>query len=215
MSTGYDRFLKLIFLATKYAYFLLWIFALPLSLTVEYSLKLWLGEFPSITSDFVYIIIICLLIDSLSGSFTDGILAVGKIIRYQVIVSILFLISLPIAYILLYLGYSVIFAFSIKILSSILCFIWRIYYLRSQQYFSVKKYLKEVLRPIFITSILSLGCSYFLFGGLSINSFIEYIGIIVTTVIIVILSVFFFGLNVQEKYLIKNGFLRIKTRLGI
>ena len=90
----------LIIKTSKYSYYIMFFFAVPLLFNLDFILDLWLGEYPTFTKELCVCIIIASLIDSISGPLWVTIFATGKIKSYQICISILFLLILPLTYII-------------------------------------------------------------------------------------------------------------------
>lgn len=96
----------LIYSASKYSFFLLYLLVLPLLYRIEYIMKLWLDNVPEYTVIFCKLILVNALIDAVSGPLSTSAQATGKIKLYQFVVGFVLLLNLPIAYLVLYWGGS-------------------------------------------------------------------------------------------------------------
>lgn len=99
-----ERMLKLAMIASKFSFSLLAFFAIPLLLEAPFVLGLWLKEVPEYTVIFCRLILLCTMVNQLSVGIQVGVQSVGKIRKYQVAVSTLLMINLPVAYVLLRMG---------------------------------------------------------------------------------------------------------------
>lgn len=109
------RMLKLAMIASKFSFFLLSIFAVPLIFEMDGILTLWLGKVPANASVFCCLVLIASLFNQLTIGLQSAIQATGKIKLYQVLVGGVLLMNLPIAYIFLKLGmpaYTMLISFS-------------------------------------------------------------------------------------------------------
>lgn len=104
-SGNNDRTINLAAYISKYTSFLMLLPALPILLETDFLLNLWLGDLPPYAVNFCQLMIITALVSGLGGSLPAVISATGKIKYFQIIGSIISLISLPIAYILFKTGY--------------------------------------------------------------------------------------------------------------
>lgn len=80
----------------------MWIIVLPLLLCCNEVLKLWLNRVPQYTVEFVKIALLCGLVEALGSAISVPMYATGKIRSYQVIVSVIKILSLPVVYLLLH-----------------------------------------------------------------------------------------------------------------
>jgi O-antigen/teichoic acid export membrane protein len=92
-----ERMVSLTIYLSKYIFFLMLIPAFPILLETDFILRLWLGDLPPYAATFVQLIIINAMLDSLGGVGAIA-QATGKIKYFQIVLSTLSLISLPIAY---------------------------------------------------------------------------------------------------------------------
>jgi len=100
------RMLRLATLASKFSFFLLSLFAIPLIIELTYVLNLWLKDVPEYTIIFCQLILFISLIQMLSVGLMSAIQSVGKIKGYQSTIGTLLLLNLPIAFLLLKLGFE-------------------------------------------------------------------------------------------------------------
>ena len=193
-----DYMSKLVFRSSRLAFFLLFIMALPIINNREYILSLWLGEYPEYTSVFVLLILIDSLINILSGSIQTAINATGRIKYYQIIVGGILLANLPIAYSLLKFGASVYVPFFASILLSLVAMVVRLLVFKLQTGISYGKFYTNVLPrtiAVVILSCLITQCC----GFTNALSFSHLMLNVVITLIVVATSIFFVGLEKDER----------------
>jgi hypothetical protein len=99
--------------------------------------------------------IVVAIIDSLSYSLMAAAQATGKIKTYQSVVGSVMLITVPLAYTFLKLGYPSQTVFYIAILNALLCLFLRLVLLRNMVKLSISNFAKKVLLPILLISIVS------------------------------------------------------------
>jgi O-antigen/teichoic acid export membrane protein len=194
----YDYMSKLVFRASRLAFFLLFIMALPIINNREYILSLWLGEYPAYTSTFVLLILIDSLINILSGPIQTAINATGRIKYYQIIVGGILLANLPIAYLLLKFGASVYVPFVASILLSLVAMVVRLLVFKRQTGISYGKFYTSVLprtiAVVILSCIITQCCGFtnaITFSHLMLN--------VVITLIVVATAIFFVGLEKDER----------------
>lgn len=118
---------RLVINASKFTLSLYLIIAIPLFLEAEYVLRLWLKTVPEHTSIFLRIILICSLF-KLAGNILNIVIhATGRIKKFSFISGTIFLLNVPLLYILVKLNWSVNLAYcslipiDITILLTTLC----------------------------------------------------------------------------------------------
>ena len=100
-----DRVNKLLTMSTKFAYLTMLVISVPFFVAPEALINLWLGSVPPYVVTFTVLLIVDHLLQSLNSGINNVIFASGKIKIYQIVVSILNVLSVVIAFIALYLGY--------------------------------------------------------------------------------------------------------------
>jgi len=194
--------MKLIFQTSKYSYFLLYILSLPILLNTDYILKLWLKIVPEYTVEFCQLTIIYLLIESISGPLWMSIQATGKIKKYQIVISSLLILNVPISYILLKLNFVPYSVLWVNIGLCIIALFVRILFLKSQIDLQIMLFFKDVLLTIIVVTILSIPLplilSHYLngFGGFILSSGVAFISVGIL--------VYFIGFKIKERQFLKN-----------
>lgn len=88
----------LIFRSCRICYFLMLIFSVPLIKNVDYVLAVWLGEVPVYTNIFIVLTLVESLLSALHNPLLYGVLAAGKIKAFEVTMSSMSVLSLPVIY---------------------------------------------------------------------------------------------------------------------
>lgn len=125
----YEGSKKLVYTGCKFAFYLMLIMGIPVVANVDYLLCLWLGVVPEYTSSFIVITIIASMFYAMSKPLTTAIQATGDIKGFQIGIAIIMLLELPVAYIVLKLDYSPIWAIVPAILTNIIGVFFRFYLL--------------------------------------------------------------------------------------
>jgi len=139
---------------SKFSYFLLLFISVPVLICTDFILQKWLGVVPEYTAVFCRLIIVYLLIEALTAPFWMSVQATGKIRNYQILISSLIILSLPLSYFALKMGYPPYVVWLIRIFMNFVCHIVRIIYLKVEIKLSMLEHLKTVIVPIFISTIL-------------------------------------------------------------
>lgn len=105
-SEDYQGSKRLLLTSTKYSYYMMLILSLPICLSADYLLHLWLGDVPQYTTIFLQLIIIQSLFQVFDTSFYTALYAKGRLRENALISPTLGFISFPIIYFLFKLGYS-------------------------------------------------------------------------------------------------------------
>ncbi|CUN51773.1 MATE family efflux transporter [Mitsuokella jalaludinii] len=105
-SGQHEAMCHLICLSCRFSFFLLLFLSLPVIKNIDYILSIWLGETPEYTNIFIVLTLIDSLVNSLSAPMLYGTLAEGNIKVYEIVLTITYVASLPISYLLLWLEIS-------------------------------------------------------------------------------------------------------------
>jgi O-antigen/teichoic acid export membrane protein len=197
---------KLLFQTSKFSYFLLLILAVPVLLNTSYILSIWLNTVPHYAVIFTQLTIILSLIEALSGPFWMSVSATGKIKIYQIIVSGILLLNLPLAYVFLNNSLSPEYVLLGKLGIGVILFFFRILYAGSFLQFTFIEVLRNLLWQILVVSLFISGTLFLLK-----DIIIIYDSVVLNTITLTIISmclsvifVFYFGISKVERLLITN-----------
>lgn len=203
-------FLSLINKTSRYSYLLLFLIGLPIIICCEPILNIWLVEIPDFSVQFTQLMICFCLIDALSGPLWYSVQATGKIRNYQICVSSIIFINLPLSYILLKFGLSPIYTLVCRVGINLITHIYRIFYLHHKINLNIKKYCIEVMLRISLTTVIALPIPLFLFKFINPTSFIHILIYVILVVMQTICIIYFVGIDKQEKMFV---FDKIKSVL--
>lgn len=142
--------------SSKFSFFLLFIISLPLLIEAQFVLRLWLKIVPDHAVIFTKLTLIDVLICTLSYSLQTFVQASGNIKKYQIIVSGILLLNLPISYLLLKIGFNPEITFVVSILCSLSALFARLLVIRQIAIFPVKDFVLSILFRVFLVVCLSL-----------------------------------------------------------
>lgn len=193
----------LVYRSTRFSVYLLLLLILPLLFRTEYIMKLWLGDVPEHLVLFCRLILVNALLDVLSNLHTTVAKAYGKIRNYQIIISLVLFLNLPLSYVCLRGGAPPESTYWVYSFVSILLLIIRLLIIKRMVGFSVVSYIKDVLCPISIVVILCLPLPVYL-NKLIPESFIGLLVFTIISTISLIVSLFSFGITASERNFIVN-----------
>lgn len=200
-SRNYDYFMKLIFSSSKISHYLLLLVCLPAIMNIEFILKIWLGDYPPMTPNYIRAIILYSFFDTFQTSLWQAVHATGQIRTHQILMGFIKILAIPFMYIILKMGYSGTIALLVWSFLNLVCAIVRTLYMQRLIHLPLSRYLKEVVGRILLVTGLSIFVPYFITQGMEFgwNRFFISSGIAVG---MVVFSVFFIGLNRKEKQLL-------------
>lgn len=151
----YDAMSSLIYNASRCIFLVMVILVMPLCAEIEYILSLWLGEYPDSTPVFCILTLWFSVFANMSYVVVTGIHAYGKIIRPSLINGTLYLMVIPISYIVYKLGGEAWVAFLINLFAVMVGLMSNVYTLHLYvNKFSIWKFIKEVLaKCIFLVAV--------------------------------------------------------------
>lgn len=148
---------ELISNASKFSYLLLFMLVCPLCFNIDFILRVWLKNVPEYTSVFCIFILLYTLLEALSAPMWMTVQATGKIRTYQLIISSIIGLNFFISYAFLKLGFSPLIVLQVKCCLDVVYLVIRLWFMRKMVNYSVGYFVKEVLLPIFVISVLSMG----------------------------------------------------------
>ena len=199
-----ERSKKLVYSSSKFAVCLLSMVVIPLILNLDYLLELWLVEVPQYTYEFLVIIIISTLIGTFASPISTAIQATGNIRNFQIGVAIIFLLELPIGYVLLKNGCEPYLAATPALLTQVIAVVYRFYILHNliPGYNFSKYFIDVVLRTTMVIGI-SFVINYVIHSQFN-NSFILLLWSSLLSVIITSVLVYLFVVNRDERMMINE-----------
>lgn len=202
---------QLVYSGSKLGYYMTLVLSLPLLLSTDDILAVWLKNVPQYSKQFVQLLLVYILMIPLSSTLDKALAATGRIKNNQILTSIIQCINMPIAITLLYLKmppYSVYFSFIF--ISWINLFVRIFNTSKNLESITIKSYILEVLFPIIITSSISTVLPIFykiVYYTSSLTSWLILVFLIETSLLI---TIYVIGLNRVEKNFIKKI---IKTKI--
>lgn len=151
-----EYLMKLFYNSSKFSFFLLWLFCLPLSFAINPILHLWLKQVPEYTSTFTIWILAYSLVNVLNNPVWAVALAVGKLKRYISIGSGVFLLVFPLSYVALQFGCSPVSVFAIMVVVRLCNLIVVLHIIKRYVDFSFSRYFHDVVRPVISVAIISI-----------------------------------------------------------
>lgn len=189
----------LLFRGIRFSYYLFLFFAVPLLIETEIILKLWLKNVPEYAVVFTRLVIINSMLESFTYTMGAAIQATGKNKWYQFIVGGTILLNLPLAYLFLWWGYNPPVVLVISVFISVITLFQRLLILRHFYRFSVTSFIVNVFFRS--AGIAVIGCmlpcylSWYLIDGWG-----KWIIVTGVSLVTVSLTIFFLGLDSQERY---------------
>lgn len=189
----------------KYSFILLFLMSLPLMLNVGYILDLWLESVPGYASLFVVLV----LVESLCNTVFDqplmtSIAATGHIKTYQIVVSSIMFLIVPVGYVALKLGSAPASVYCVSIVITVIAGLARFYYCKRQLDYTWRRFWRFVLRPVIALTVLSLPVPilmrYYVFSA---PTFIDFVANCLISLICVVAATWGVALSAGERTTVK------------
>lgn len=198
-----DRLNRLFFKTTRFSFYVLWLLICPFLLCIDSVLHLWLKVVPQWTEYFIFWGLLSSLVYVLTKPMWSLILAVGKLKNYVIFDTFTSVLIIPLAVVLLKLGYSPVSVYMASVGVQVLNTLTLLLVIKSYIRFSLIQYGKKVLLQIVFVSIVSLLLVFtlsYLVGTTDFYVFVYYpLGLITNATIIYLI-----GLYPDERQMIIN-----------
>lgn len=151
----YKEMYTLLNRSASFSYYLYLLLAIPFLSQTDYILTLWLGESPQYAAVFCQLLLVYFIVDAIQAPLWMLIGATGKIKVYSLYSGTISLLSIPLAWLMLSLGFSIYWVFIMRVIMNVILGIIRPFYLHTLvPSFSVKDYLNSALRRAFFVTII-------------------------------------------------------------
>ena len=193
-----ESMMTLVRAGSKYSFLLLLICFTPILVRPEYILKLWLGTVPEYAAEFLVMAVSMALVTSMDGTLNTAMQATGNIKVFQITVSIIMCLDIPLAYFLLSLGVEPYLVTGVSIFTAILCLFVKLIILRRQVPYNLSEFIGSIVCKniaVFIIVIL-------IFSTLSSiipKSTMGFCMLGVLSFVINVVIIYLIGLNISER----------------
>ena len=196
-------FIKLVFQSSKFSFFLLLLLTMPLIIETHFILDLWLMEIPPYVILFTRLMIIGLLIETINNQLISALQASGKIKHYQITISLMLLLIIPISYLLFKFKAPPESTFYVSIGIVLLYFYPQIFIVKKVIQFSVKLYFNQVIIPIIIVTIISYVLPLIIHLNMEYG-ILRFFVVSFSGLIFSLFSIYFLGISKGEKTMVKS-----------
>lgn len=205
-----DRLVRISMISSKYSFAMYSLFAIPLIIEMPKVLKVWLGTPPEYTLGFSQLVIILSMVQIYSNGLMSAIQATGKIAAYQVAISMLILLNIPICYSLLRVGLSPYYCLVCFIVVEVMCLLLRMLFAQKLASINLIEFSKKVIIPTMICVLISIVVPliiHFTFSETILRVFV----VSITYALVYVVSAWFIIITAQER----ETFLNIAKRMNL
>ncbi len=201
-----DQMHKLIFRGSRFAFYLISFFVIPLVLEAPTILKTWLKVVPDYTVMFVRLVLLISLLNSCAYLLSTSQGATGDIKKYQITLTIISLFHLPLTALFYWLGGNPYWAMYVYLVIIVVMQIYRIYFVSYAVGFKQSTFYREVVLKCCLVFVAS-GVIPFLLHLLMHPCFITSLIVCITCIATVGLASLYLGMTLGEREKIKSSLI--------
>ena len=190
-----EEMMKLVKQSSCFSFYLMWLISLPICLEAHYILSLWLGDYPDHTVNFLILIIILCLIQTIKTPRVTVFHATGHIQLTNIVVGSILCAAFPIAYVLLKIGGTPESVFWAANLTMVISEIASVLILKKYINFSIPFYFVEVHGRCILVALISFIVPYWIYDQWMDESFLRLVLTCITTSISVGITSLYVGMN--------------------
>ena len=202
---------KLIVISSKSYSFIVLLYAIPVLVEANMLIRTWLGFVPDYTVPLLRIQFLTSIFLLMANPFKIAAQATGNIKRMELITSLFYIMELPVAYYMLFLGASVEIVYLLTTLVNGLALLIQIWVIRSVYYISIRSYIRNDLLKVLLVAILSCVIPFMLTCIIA-EGWLRLLVISLSSVLITLFIEYYIGLNKSEKYAL-NSIININKYL--
>ena len=198
-AKSFDELYTLLYRTTKLSCFLFLVILIPIDINIDSLLLLWLGEVPEYSSIFCRLLLLYLLIDAMQSPLIAMVHAIGNIKKFQIVLSSILILNIPIMWILLKMGQPIEYIYVCYVALNVVSSVYRVFYVKNKSNMDFKKYMFITFR-IIVTYAVSYSLSYMVVHNLSLNdSWTGLIGNCMACLVLSLFMIYLIGLNRSER----------------
>ena len=199
-----DYMFSIMYKGARFSFYILLLLSLPILLNTDYILNLWLINVPEHSVLFVQLSLILALVGSIRNPLVTAHIATGKIKRYQIVVSGIDLLNIPVSYLLFSLGAIPESVLIVAISISICCFFAGLIVLRGMIALNVMSYIRNVFFNVLIVSLCATIVPVLAKLLITDNSFLSFIFITLIAISSTFVIEMYVGCTKGERTLVIN-----------
>lgn len=207
-----DEMMSLVIFSASLAFYLTWIFTLPICLELPYVLKLWLGNYPEYAVDFTIFTLILGVIYSIKISRTAATAATGRLRATTLTTCIVLCLTFPIGYVLLKMDFAPYTTIVVSIIATIIGEYLAVLVLRRYIVFSVLGYFLAVYGRSFLIAVVSIILPLVIHINMN-EGFARLIFVSMSSVITVSLAMYILGLDKVKRMLLHEYIKNFMSRI--
>lgn len=209
---NYDYMFSLVERGSRYSYYILLLFTLPMLFETEFILTLWLKDYPEHTVNFVRLALLITMCDILSNTLINLQLATGKIRNYQLAVGGTLMMNFPLSYICLKMNFPPESVLFVALVVAVCCLLLRLLFLRKMVGLSMRRYLYNVCGNVVVVTVVALLVPAVVYMQMP-NNVARFFTICLLSVICTMVSIYLIGCTAHERSFIREKAISVHTKL--
>lgn len=209
----YSYMFSLVERGSRFSYYILLLFALPMLFEADFVLTLWLKHYPAHTVNFVRLILLVTMCDILSNTLINLQNATGKIRNYQLAVGGMLLMNFPLSYICLKIGFQPESTLIVALIVAVACLFLRLLFLRKMVGLSMKRYLHKVCGNVICVTLAAVILPTLLYLQMA-DGIVRFLLMCVLTTLCSVIAIYFIGCNRNERDFIKSRIVLIRQKFS-
>lgn len=210
----YSYMFSLVERGSRFSYYILLLFALPMLFEADFVLTLWLKHYPAHTVNFVRLILLVTMCDILSNTLINLQISTGKIRNYQLAVGGMLLMNFPLSYICLKIGFQPESTLIVALIVAVACLFLRLLFLRKMVGLSMRRYLHKVCGNVLCVTLAAAVLPTLLYLQMA-DGIVRFLLMCVLTVLCSATAIYFIGCSRNERDFIKNRFISIRHKFSL
>ena len=199
-AKDYQRVRSIFFVESKISYVFILALMIPIIIEINYILDLWLGHdmVPNYTVSFTILVLLNTLVSSFHTPMVQIVHATGKMKVFQIVISLIICSIIPVSWFFLKFGYDPNSVFVVSLIITIINLVVSLFIVHKLFSFSYLQYIKEVIIPCVVVSLLS-PILPILMSRIMVVSFFRLILVCIVDGVVILVLTYFIILNKSEK----------------
>lgn len=206
-SGQYGYMVKLVYLGSRYSYYVMLLLSLPFIVRADFILDLWLEEVPAHSVLFLRLSLLLSMTGAISKPLITAIGATGIVRNYQIAVGIICILCLPICYFIYKCGGIAESFMVVSLVAEFGCLVTRLVVLHRNMHFNIWKYVMKVLMRLLVVTAVASVVPVILVCCLHDSTFAACLEIAVS-VLSVISAIVLVGLDSDERIMLRSVAVR-------
>jgi O-antigen/teichoic acid export membrane protein len=203
---------KLSMFISRFSFYVLFLISLPIFVKIDFILSIWLKEIPPYANIFSRLMIVNFLVGVLTNPLITVMQATGKIKYFQIVNSVIFLMNIPIAYLLLKFEYPPYYVIYSLIVITVIGNIAKLMFVSYNAGLVIKEWLQTVLYNVMAVSAVSVAAAFLPSLLIKKETFLLSIVSFAYIFLVILISIWFFGFQKSEKGTVQTFVKNIYNR---